>query len=185
LLRRQENMVCKILDNAFLDASERKISSLSTSFVIYTVERLWPPPVGKNDSLIGVTANGNGELQYKPPSTAPIGGPFHPPTPASFSGVVPCSFTLTAEDGSTSFKKENVTVQIVAPLVAAPLGSYTISFVSVEHILKPPYRDLLYGNFTPTRCPDQPQLGSPRPNLISGLLNDSPLSPVTMYVDLP
>jgi hypothetical protein len=95
-------MACKILDEAFLAAAEKTISSLSTSFVIYTVERLWPPPVGKNDSLTGVTANGSGELQYKPPSTGPIGkGPLH--QPASFEGVVPCSFTLTAQDGSTSF----------------------------------------------------------------------------------
>ncbi len=177
-------MVCKILDKAFLSASERTISSLRTSFVIYTVERLWPPPVGKNDSLTGVTANGSGELQYKPPSTTQIGGPVHPPTPASFNGVVPCSFTLTAEDGSTSLKKENVTVKIAAPLIAAPVGSYTISFVSVENILGPLYRDLLYGNFTPLTCPDQPQLGAPLTNSIHGLLNDSPLSPVTMYIDL-
>jgi hypothetical protein len=164
-------MVCKVLDNAFLSASERKISSLSTSFVIYTVERLWPPPIGKNDSLTGVTANGSGVLQYKPASPFT---PSHPLTPASFNGVVPCSFTLTAEDGSTSIKKENVTVQI-----SAPVGSYTISFVSVENILQPPYRDLLYGSFTPT-CSNQ----APSINLIHGLLNDNPISPVTMYINL-
>jgi hypothetical protein len=173
-------MACKILDKAFLLASEGTISSLSTSFLIYTVERLWPPPIGKNGSLTGVTANGSGELQYKPPTRIE----FRPPTPAAFNGVVPCSFTLTAEDGSTSLKQGNVTVQIAAPLIAGPLGSYTISFVSVEQILQPPYRDLLYGNFTPI-CPNQAQLGAPSINLIHGLLNDSPLSPVTMYIDLP
>jgi hypothetical protein len=174
-------MACKILDTTFLSASAGTISSLRTSFVIYTADRLWPPPVGKNDSLVGVTANGSGELQYKPASPFT---PSHPPTPASFNGVVPCSFTLTGEDGSTSLRQGNVTVQIAAPLVAGPLGSYTISFVSVEQILQPPYRDLLYGNFTPI-CPSQVQLGAPSINLIHGLLNDSPLSPVTMYIDLP
>jgi hypothetical protein len=153
-------MACKILDTTFLSASAGTISSLRTSFVIYTADRLWPPPVGKNDSLVGVTANGSGELQYKPPSSISIGGGgFHLPIPASFNGVVPCSFTLTAEDGSTSIKKENVTVQIAAPLILAPLGSYIISFVSVEGVLGPAYRNLSYGNFTPT-CHEQVQLGA-------------------------
>jgi hypothetical protein len=171
-------MVCNILDNVFHSAKAG--SSLRILFIINTLERLWPPP--KDGSLTNVTANGGGELQYKPASSnAPIKGPIHLPTPASFNGVVPCSFTLTAADGSTSLKKENVTVQIAAPLIAEPVGSYIISFVSVENIVQAPYRDLLFGSFKPSSCTDHAELGDPLPT-VYGLLNGSFQSPVTLYI---